>query len=78
MRVVVDTNFLQHQKLRDYLAASKHHSAVLTDYVAMEAYRSSVLDGVYQNMQVLSEFPTQVVVLHGTQHACGLTGAAAV
>jgi len=61
---------------RDHLAASKENLAVLTDYAAMEAYKSNTLNSIHRRMKVVCEFPTQVIVLRGTQEACGLTGTA--
>jgi hypothetical protein len=37
MRMIVDSNYLQAQALRTYLAASTQNYAVLTDYASMEA-----------------------------------------
>jgi len=39
MRTIVDSNFMQREELRSYLAASRYNYAVLTDYAAMEAYK---------------------------------------
>jgi hypothetical protein len=74
MRKVVDSNFLQSDRLRDYLSTSPTNFAVLTDYAAMEAYKDNTLVSIYRSMAILAEYPAQVIVLHGTQHACSLTG----
>jgi hypothetical protein len=74
MRKIVDSNFLQNGQLRDYLSASPENLAVLTDYAAMEAYKGDTLVSIYRSMAILAEYPAQVIVLHGTQHACSLTG----
>jgi hypothetical protein len=74
MRKIVDSNFLQNEQLRGYLAASPQNFAVLTDYAAMEAYKGDTLSSIYCSMAILAEYPAQVVVLQGTQHACSLTG----
>ena len=74
--MVVDSNFLERPELRDYLAASKKHFVVLTDYAAMEAYKQDALNSIARRMAIACEFPEQILVLHGTQIACGLTGSA--
>jgi hypothetical protein len=74
MRKIVDSNFLQRDDLRIYLSASTENFAVLTDYAAMEAYKGDTLVSIYRSMAILAEYPAQVIVLHGTQYACSLTG----
>lgn len=74
MRKVVDSNFLQDTRLREYLSASPQNYAVLTDYAAMEAYKGDTLNSIFASMQILSEYPKQVIVLKGTQFACGMRG----
>jgi hypothetical protein len=81
MRKVVDTNFLQTEALRAYLAASADNYAVLTEFAAMESYKQDALDPVdalNNQMRVLVQFPTQVIVLKGTSDVCALSGRHAV
>jgi len=76
MRVqkVVDSNVLQCDALRKYLARSLQHFVILTDYAFMEAYKADTLDVLYCSMEILSQYPKQVIVLKGTQAVCGLSG----
>jgi hypothetical protein len=74
MRKVVDSNFLQREELRTYLARSRRNYAVLSDYAAMEAYKGDTLASIYKSMAILSEYPRQVIILKGTQTVCGLSG----
>jgi hypothetical protein len=76
-RMVVDSNFLQRNELREYLSAAPGNNAVLTDYAAIEAYKGDTLKSIYRSMEILTAFPKQVIVLKGTQVICGLTGRAA-
>ncbi|MBD9544857.1 hypothetical protein IB276_36115 [Ensifer sp. ENS04] len=76
-RMVVDTNFLEHPELRDYLAASKQNFVILTDYAAMEGYKPASMDSMYRRMSVLRHFPTQVIVLRSTRESGALIGTAA-
>ena len=74
MKKIVDSNFLQRDELRAFLSQSAENFAVLTDYAAMEAYKGDTLASIYRSMEILAEYPSQVIVLRGTQYACGLVG----
>ena len=74
MKLVIDSNRLQSEELLNFLARSKSNVAVVTDYVAMEAYKGNTLDSIFKSMKVLASFPAQVVVLKGTRAVCGLRG----
>ncbi len=74
MKKVVDTNFRQSPKLTEYLAKSPQNFAVLTDYSAMEVYKGNTLPSIYRSVEILSQFPRQVVILRGTTVVCGLRG----
>lgn len=74
MRVVIDSNKLQSETLRMYLVKSRSNFAVLTDYAAMESHKGDTLASIYRSMAILSDFPSQVIVLKGTRAACGLKG----
>jgi hypothetical protein len=74
LRKIVDSNFLQTDRLRSYLAKSKRNYAVLNDYASMEAYKGDTLVSIYKSMEILSEFPKQVLILKDTQTICGLSG----
>jgi hypothetical protein len=66
MRMVVDSNYLQTEELRAFLAASKENSAVITDYAAMDAYKGDTLVSIPKSMAILCAFPDQVIVLKDT------------
>jgi hypothetical protein len=74
MRRVVDSNALQSEQLRDYLAADARNLAVLTNDASIEAYKGNTLASIFKSMEILSGFPDQVIVLKGTQALCGLHG----
>lgn len=74
MRTVIDSSALQCAALRRFLARSRRNFAVLTDYAFMEAYKADRLDMLYRSMEILSNYPEQVIVLKGTQIVCGLKG----
>jgi len=74
--MVVDSNFLQRDELRDYLSAAPDNHAVLTDYAAIEAYKGETLKSIFRSMEILTAFPKQVIILKGTQVICGMSGRA--
>ncbi|MEX0758925.1 MAG: hypothetical protein WD100_05040, partial [Tistlia sp.] len=47
-------------------------SIVLTDYVAMEAYKADTLTSICRRMTIPCQYPAQVMVLRSTRDACGL------
>lgn len=71
---VVDSNYLQSDRLHKYLSKTTKNCVVLTDYAAMEAYKGDTFASIYRSMEILSQYPKQVVVLKGTQTICGLRG----
>ncbi|WP_213772880.1 hypothetical protein [Bradyrhizobium sp. dw_78] len=74
MRKVVDRNYLQSPKLRDYLAASRWNRVVLTDYAAMEAFKGDALTNIVSATEILCEFPRQVIILKSTSIVAQLKG----
>jgi hypothetical protein len=71
MRMIVDSNYLQAEALRTYLAASTQHYAVLTDYASMEAYKADP-QVIFHSMRILDAYPNQVIILKSTSEVCGL------
>lgn len=76
IRTVIDSNALQTPELRAYLARSSANFAVLNDYAAMEAYKGDTLVSIFRSMDILTNFPRQVIVLKTTGKICGLRGRA--
>jgi hypothetical protein len=74
IRKVVDSNFLRSDALTAYLSESTENCVVLTDYVAIEAYKGEMPASIYASMAILTRYPKQVIVLRGTQDVCGLSG----
>lgn len=76
-RVVIDSNCLRNDSLRDYLAESRKNYAIVTDHLWMEAYQGENIERFCQHMEILTEFPRQLIALKGTQTVCGLRGRSA-
>jgi len=73
MRKVVDTNFLQDEDLRAYLAASRKNYVVVPDYVEIEITAAGK-DNIVKSTSVLAEFPKQVIVGKQTNTLANLRG----
>lgn len=73
MRKIIDSNQIASEALESFLSSSPANQAVLTDYVAMEAYQSAG-QGVFRSFGVLGKYPRQVLILKNTQTVCGLSG----
>jgi hypothetical protein len=69
MRKVVDTNFLQSEELRAYLTEPSNF-AVMTDYVVMEVLQRGSPDSIFKSIKILTEYPTQVIVLKSISAVC--------
>lgn len=74
MKRVIDSNFLQRSELRSHLEKSINNKAVLTDYIAMEAYKGDGVKSIGKSMEILCEFPRQIIVLKSTINICQLSG----
>jgi hypothetical protein len=74
MRKVVDSNYMQSPKLWTYLSESPKNVAVIIDYAAMEAFKGNTLVSIFKSMEILSEFPKQVLVLKSTGSISTLKG----
>lgn len=74
MKVVIDSNQMRNPLLRSFLEKSQHNFAVITDHCAMEAYKGNSRTGIIQSMEILSEYPSQVLVLKSSITISGLRG----
>jgi hypothetical protein len=74
MLMVIDSNRLQSIELREFLNRSTQNKAVLPDFAAMEAYKGNTLKSIFKSMEIVCEFPSQVVILKGSAKVCGLHG----
>jgi hypothetical protein len=74
MRLVIDSNQLQSARLAKFLSRSSSNQAVLTDFVAMEAYKGDSLNSIFKSMEIVSAFPSQVLILKGSRKLFGVLG----
>lgn len=73
-RYIADNSAYSSGDVEKFLKASKRNVVVLTDYAAIEAYKSHGLSAVYEQAELLSRFPQQILVLKDTRKICGLRG----
>ena len=74
MRMVIDSNVLQDDSLREFLSASRKNKAVITDYLMTEAMKGDPLGKLFGLMKILCEFPKQVIVLKSLRSISALKG----
>jgi hypothetical protein len=72
--MVIDSNALQDDALREYLSKSHKNIAVVTDYLMIEALKGDPLRKIFGLMKILTEYPKQVIVLKPMRHVSALKG----
>ncbi len=73
VRKVIDSNYLSREELRQYLAETPQHYAVITSAALTEIVKGNPLRSIVSSMAVLSEFPRQVIILKGDAAVARLT-----
>jgi hypothetical protein len=73
MRKVVDTNLLQDDDLRAFLAASPSNTAIVPDYAELEMVAAGK-DNIIKSTSILAEFPKQVLLGKTTDVLATLRG----
>ncbi len=74
MKLVVDSNCIESEELHSFLQGSVKNKAVLPDFTAMEAYKGDTLAKIYKSMKIVSEHPSQVLILKGSAKVSTLSG----
>lgn len=69
---VVDANFLRSPLLEDYFRADAGNHVVFTDHGCMEAYKGPGLVNLCRSLDIVSRYPSQVVVLKSTREIVAL------
>jgi hypothetical protein len=67
MRVVVDTNRLQSEELRVFLARGVTNRAVIPEHTVAEIFKPNSVDSVIESFCVLRDFPKQVLILNSNR-----------
>jgi hypothetical protein len=73
-RMVVDKNMLEDEELRAWLAESKDHIAIITDYAKLEMLKGNALKNILMSTEILAAFPKQVRMLKQIDAVSGLRG----
>lgn len=66
MKKVIDTGALRSDELEDFLKSSPLNVAVLCDYAMMEAYKGDSALNLRRSLGIVSQFPSQVLILRST------------
>lgn len=75
MKKVADNSFLQDkEKLSTYLKISSNNKIILCDYLAMEIYKEGNIDSLNDVFSILSQHPSQIIVLKNIQTIAKLCG----
>jgi len=63
MRFVLDSNCLEDKILEDFLSSAKSNSAVLSDYLWIEAYKGDDYEKIFQRIEILARHRDQLIFL---------------
>lgn len=67
MKKIIDANFFRDPALADYLRSDNSNLVVFPDYACMEAYKGNAIKNISKSIEIVSQFPDQVIVLKGTR-----------
>lgn len=73
-RMVIDKNMFERDELRAWLAESKEHIAIVTDYAQLEMLKGNAVVNILKSTEIVSAFPKQVHVLKPITEISGLKG----
>lgn len=69
---IVDANFLRSPFLEDYFRADAGNRVVFNDHGCMECYKGPGLENLARSLDIVSRYPSQVVVLKSTREIVAL------
>ena len=75
--LLVDANFLRSPLLEDYFRVDSGNRVVFSDHVSMECYKGLGLTNLSRSLDIVSRYPSQVVVLIGTRKIVALQSTSA-
>jgi hypothetical protein len=73
-RMVIDKNMFEHDDLRVWLAESRDHIAIVTDYAQLEMLKGNAVVNILKSTEIVSAFPKQVHILKSITEISGLKG----
>lgn len=73
MKKIIDANYFQDPELRAYLASAKENFVVFNDYACMEAYKGDSIISIAKSIEIVSNFPEQVIILKSTRDVVQLS-----
>jgi hypothetical protein len=63
IKKIVDAGALRSSRLQGFLASSKQHFAVITDYTTLEIFGGNPEVNLRRSLQIVSKFAAQVIIL---------------
>ena len=66
MKKIVDVNYLRDPRLRKYFEEDKNNFIIFTDFACMECYKGRSLTNIKNSLEIVSDYPDQVLVLKNT------------
>lgn len=72
--MVIDTNYLRSEALRDYLETSPENIAVITPFVEMEMLKGNAPINVFESTAILAAHPKQIVLTKDSNSVADLKG----
>ena len=73
-RMVIDKNMLEDDGLRAWLAQSKDHIAIITDYAKLEMLKGNAVKNILKSTEILAAFAKQVQMLKPIDVVSSLKG----
>ena len=72
--MIVDSNYLQDERLKVLPSCIDEQLWCSDGLCGDGSHKGNTLVSIYRSMEILAEYPKQVVVLKGTQVVCDLSG----
>ncbi len=73
MKKIIDSSYFRDPALLDYLKSDKTNLVVFSDDACMETYKGNALKNISRSIEIVSNFPNQVVILKSTRDVIRLT-----
>lgn len=67
MKKIVDVGYLRDPKHETFLSRSNKNIVVLSDYACMECYKGNSLQNLRLSLEIISKYPSQVLILKNTR-----------
>jgi hypothetical protein len=73
LKNIIDANYFRIPELKLFLDSSPDNCVVFSDYACMEAYKGNSIICISESLKIISDHPSQVIVLKGTEKIASIT-----